>query len=191
MLNLTPETINNLIIYADTVSAEYTVGNYFLMVLTNSYSKQTFAVVPTVVRRNTRFVELEIELVATSAENDELNGMIYLYDQGNWEYLVFNTSEPTLTAEGNLACKVWSTDTDFWNFSTTVWNLCDILSKEIDRGQGFLYAPLPADREVEFVPYEGGNNILEAVVYVVGATGNTGPAQDIFPIIKTTTINKF
>ena len=61
MLNLTPDTTNNLIIYADTVSAEYTVGDYFLMVLTNTYSKQTFAVVPTIIRRNTRFVELEIE----------------------------------------------------------------------------------------------------------------------------------
>jgi hypothetical protein len=172
MLNLTPDITNNLIIYADTVSVGYTVGDYFLMVLTNSYSKQTFAVVPTVVRKNTRFVELEIELVASTAQNDELNGKIYLYDQGNWEYLVFNTSQPTLTATGALSCKVWNTDTDFWNFSTTIWNVCNIITKEIDRGQAFLYAPLPADREVEFVPYEGGNNILEAIVYVVGATGN-------------------
>jgi hypothetical protein len=172
MLNLTPESTNNLIIYADTVSVGNSAGDYFLMVLTNTYSKQTFAVVPTVIRRNTRFVELEIELVASTAQNDELNGKIYLYDQGNWEYIVFNTSAPTLTPTGALSCKVWNTDTDFWNFSTTVWNLCNIGSKEIDRGQAFLYAPLPADREVEFIPYEGGNNILEAVVYVVGATGN-------------------
>jgi len=151
MLNLTPDITNNLIIYADTVSVGYTVGDYFLMVLTNSYSKQTFAVVPTVVRKNTRFVELEIELVASTAQNDELNGKIYLYDQGNWEYLVFNTSQPTLTATGALSCKVWNTDTDFWNFSTTIWNVCNIITKEIDRGQAFLYAPLPADREVEFV----------------------------------------
>jgi hypothetical protein len=166
MLNLTPEAINNLIIYADTVSAGNSVGDYFLMVLINSYSKQTFAVVPTVVRRNTRFVELEIELVASASLNDELNGKIYLYDQGNWEYLVFNTSSPTLTATGALSCKVWNTDIDFWNFSTTVWNVCNIITKEIDRGQAFLYEPIPSEREVEFIPYEGGNNILEAIVYV-------------------------
>jgi hypothetical protein len=191
MLNLIPNTVNSLVVYADTVSGDRNAGNYFLLVLTNSYSRQTFAVVPNVVRRNARFVEFEIELVASAAQNDELNGQIYLYDHGNWEYLVFNTSEPTLTPEGDLACKVWNTDTDFWNFSETVWNLCDVIAKEIDRGQAFLFSPVPEEREIDFTMYVSPNDDFQSVVYVSGSTGNTGPSQDIFPIIKTQTINKF
>lgn len=60
MLNLTPLSTNNLIIYADTVSSQVNTGNFFTIVFTNLTSKQTFAVVPSIIRRNTRFVELEI-----------------------------------------------------------------------------------------------------------------------------------
>ena len=94
MLNLTPNSDNNLIIYADTVTSS--VGNYFLILFTNSYSRETFAVVPRTVRRNTRFVELEVTLVGVNGQNLPLDGDIYLYPEGNWEYIVFNTNAPTI-----------------------------------------------------------------------------------------------
>ena len=77
MLNLKPNNTNNLIIYADTVSAGSNLGNFFTLVFTNTYSKQTFSVAANVVRRNTRFVELEINLVGVNGLNDPINGDIY------------------------------------------------------------------------------------------------------------------
>ena len=166
MLNLTPNTTNNLIIYADTVSAGSNLGDYFTIVFTNSYSKQTFSVAANIVRRNTRFVELEINLVGVDGLNDPMNGDIYLYPEGNYEYMVFNTNAPTITFESPLSCAVWSNDDDFWNFAQTVWNVCQIEFEQIDRGQAFLYAVDPCEHEVEFVPYTAGNELLEAIVYV-------------------------
>lgn len=169
MINLIPRETNNFIIYSDTTGTSG-VGNFFLVVFTNTYSKETFAVNPSVIRRNTRFVELEVELVGVDQENDPINGKVYLYPEGNWTYVVFNTNAPTLSADpGILDCKVWATDEDFWNFSRTVWSACQIISNIIDRGQAFLFSDTVAcEREIEFVPYEGGNNILDSVVYVTG-----------------------
>ena len=167
MLNLTPNSDNNLIVYADTVSES--VGNYFLMVLTNSYSRETFAVVPRIVRRNTRFVELEITLVGVDGQNRPLDGDIYLYPEGNWEYIVFNTDAPTTDPSVPIPCMVWDTDEDFWNFSRTVWDVCGLVEAvEIDRGQAFLYSEVPCEREVQFVPYVSDNEFLRNVVYVTG-----------------------
>jgi hypothetical protein len=168
MLNLTPLSTNNLIIYADTVSPQVNTGNFFTIVFTNLTSKQTFAVVPTIIRRNTRFVELEIELVGVNSLDNALNGQIYLYPEGNYEYTVFQTNAPTVTLESPLNCVVWSTAEAFWNFSQTVWNVCQITSKTIDIGQAYLFAIDPCEREVEFVAYEGGNDIMDAIVYVTG-----------------------
>ena len=166
MLNLTPNSTNNLIIYADTVSAGQSVGNFFTIVFTNSYSKQTFSVAATVVRRNIRFVELEINLVGVNGLNNPIAGDIYLYPEGNYEYMVFNTNAPTITFQSPLSCAAWATDEDFWNFTLTVWNVCEIEFTQIDRGQAFLYSDVPCEREIEFVPYTGGNELLEAIVYV-------------------------
>ena len=166
MLNLTPNSLNNLIIYADTVSPGMGVGNFFTIVFTNSYSKQTFSVAANVVRKNTRFVELEINLVGVDGLNNPIQGDIYLYPEGNYDYMVFNTNAPTITFESPLSCAAWATDEDFWNFALTVWNVCEIEFQQIDRGQAFLYSDVPCEREIEFVPYTGGNELLDAVVYV-------------------------
>lgn len=168
MLNLTPLATNNLIIYADTVSPAVNIGNFFTIVFTNLSSKQTFAVVPNIVRRNTRFVELEVELVGVNSLDNALNGQIYLYPEGNYEYTVFQTNAPTISLVSPLNCVVWSTAESFWNFTQTVWNVCQIVSQIIDIGQAYLFALDPCEREVEFVAYTGGNDLLDAVVYVTG-----------------------
>jgi hypothetical protein len=167
MLNLTPLSVNNLIVYADTVSPQVNIGNFFTIVFTNLSSKQTFAVVPNVVRRNTRFIELEVELVGVNSLDNALNGKVYLYPEGNYEYTVFQTNAPTITFESPLNCTVWSTAAQFWNFSTTVWNVCQIEFQSIDIGQAYLYATDPCEHEVEFVAYND-NDLMEAIVYVTG-----------------------
>lgn len=165
MLNLTPGSTNNVVIYADTLANS--VGDHFLVVLTNAYSRQTFAVIPTVVRRNYRFVELEFETVTVQQYSDPFNASVYLYPEGNYDYIVFNTSLPTIDETNPEFCMVWDTDEDFWNFSTTVWNQCiPINIEEIDRGQAFLYSTDPCEREIKFVPYVSDNEGLFNVVYV-------------------------
>jgi hypothetical protein len=166
MLNLTPNSVNNLIIYADTVTAGQSLGNFFTIVFTNSYSKQTFSVHADIVRQNSRFVELEVNLVGVDGLNDPINGDIYLYPEGNYDYIVFNTNAPTITFEDPLACSIWSTEEAFWNFANLVWNVCQIQFQIIDRGQAFLYAEDPCEHEIQFVPYTGGNEFLDAIVYV-------------------------
>jgi hypothetical protein len=89
-----------------------------------------------------------------------------LYPEGNYTYTVFRTNAPTLTFASPLNCYTWSTEDDFWDFSQIVWNVCAIESEIVDRGQAFLYANVPCEREIEFVAYPLGNNIMEAVVYV-------------------------
>lgn len=190
MLNLKPNSTNNLIIYADTVSAGSNLGNFFTLVFTNTYSKQTFSVAANVVRRNTRFVELEINLVGVDGLNDPINGDIYLYPEGNYEYIAFNTNAPTITFESPLSCVVWSTDEDFWNFAQTVWNVCQIEFVQIDRGQAFLYAEDPCEHEVQFVPYTEGNEILDAIVYVTNTPlyqfPCTIPSGTIYTVLQNT-----
>jgi hypothetical protein len=139
MLNLTPNSPNNLVIYADTVTQS--AGDYFLMEFTNAYSREPFLVIPSVVRRNTRFVELEITLVGVDGQDLPLAGDIYLYPDGDFDYVVTNIPSLTLAPTGGT---------------------------EIDRGQAFLYAEIPCEREVEFVPYVSDNEFLRNIVYVTG-----------------------
>jgi hypothetical protein len=80
-----------------------------------------------------------------------------------------------------LNCAVWETEEDFWNFSNLVWNVCQIESQIIDRGQAFLYSEVPCEREIEFVQYTGGNNILDAIVYVTGVPLYQFPCTIPFP----------
>lgn len=168
MLNLTPNSNNNLIIYADTTSAGTSVGNNFTISFTNLFTKQVWNVLPSVVRRNSRFLEFEIDLVGVTGINAPYNGEIYLYPEGNYDYEVFNTSGPTITQAGPLATYTWDNPTDFDYFVATTWTGQGITYKSLDIGQAFLYSEVPCTREVEFVPYEGGNNWLDNIVFVTG-----------------------
>lgn len=169
MLNLTPNSTNNLIIYADTVSAGLSVGNYYLLVFTNTSSQQTTAVFATAVRKNTRFVELEINLVGVNGQNLPLNGDIYLYPEGNFTYQAFNLDQPTTDPGNPNPPYIWDDVEAFWAFVAVNWDLLGLVDyKKIDEGQAFLYSEIPCEHEVRFVPYEGGNNYLDAIVYVTG-----------------------
>ena len=168
MLNLTPNSTNNLIVYADTVSAGYSAGNDFTISFTNLYSKQVWNVLPSVVRRNSRFIEFEIDLIGVTGFNDPVDGSIYLYPEGNFDYEVFNTSAPTIGVTGALQTYTWSNPGDFEYYVDTTWTSQGITYKSIDLGQAYLYSEIPCEREIEFVPYDGGNNWLDNIVYVTG-----------------------
>jgi hypothetical protein len=166
MINLEPRKTNNFIIYADTVSPSKKVGDYFFMTFTNTFTKQVFGVVPKIIKRNQRFVELQIENVGVNGQDQALDGKIYLFPDGNFTYNVFNTDVPTLDPQN--PCLVWNTAEDFWNFATTLWNVCGIIRfSQIDAGQSFLYSEVPCQREVEFIPYES-NDDLRNIVFISG-----------------------
>jgi hypothetical protein len=164
MLNLTPLQSNELIVYADTVNSS--VGDYFTIVFTNGFSKKTFSVIPNVIRRNIRFVELSVDLVGVNELDDRENGKIYLYPEGNWTYMVFQTNQPTLDVNQPQLLNQWNTEEDFWNFADFYWNAFNFA--QIDRGQAFLYAEESCERELEYFAYGGGNPYREAIVYVTG-----------------------
>ena len=139
MFNLTLGATNNVVVYADTVTSS--VGNFFTIVFTNAYSRESFEVVPTIVRRNYRFVELEFDSVGVQDYSDPLNGSVYLYPQENFDYIVYNTATQTLDPLAGTY-------------------------EEVDRGQAFLYTDVECDREIKFVPYISDNEGLFNVVYV-------------------------
>jgi hypothetical protein len=76
-----------------------------------------------------------------------------------------------------------------------VWSACEITYNIIDRGQAFLYSDdNECEREIEFVPYVSGNNILDAVVYVTGiplyqfpCTIGTVPGEEDYVVSVDTT----
>ena len=166
MINLQPRQTNRFIIYADTASPGKSLGQYFFMTFTNTFTKQVFGVVPRVIKRNTRFIELEIEAVGVNQQEQPLDGKIYLFPEGNFSYQVFNTSVPTLDPQN--PCLRWNTAEDFWNFATTIWNVCNVIRfAQVDAGQAFLYSDIPCQREVEFISYES-NDDLRNIVFVSG-----------------------
>lgn len=164
MFNLTLGATNNVVVYADTVSSS--VGNFFTIVFTNAYSRETFEVVPSIVRRNYRFVELEFDTVGVTGYSDPINGLVYLYPIENFDYIVYNTATATLNPLAGT-------------------------HEEIDRGQAFLYTEDECDREIKFVPYISDNEGLFNVVYVTSIPMANFPcvvANGEYFIVETNTI---
>ena len=137
MINLTAGQVNQIIIYADTVSnADVSYGNYFLFGFQDTYSKEWFYVIPDYTTRNTRFVNFQIE-VSDACIDEPGSGTIFLRLPGNWNYKLWNMVSPSLDpADGDL----------------------------IDQGQAFLNPYDPP--EVGFIEYESANDNLESEVYM-------------------------
>ena len=137
MINLTAGQINQIIIYADTVSnADVTYGNYFLFGFQDTYSKEWFYVIPDYTTRNTRYVNFQIEVSDACIDEPEY-ATIFLRLPGNWNYKLWNMVSPSLDpADGDL----------------------------IDQGQAFLNPYDPP--EVGFIEYESANDNLESEVYM-------------------------
>lgn len=137
MINLTAGQVNQIIIYADTVSnADVSYGNYFLFGFQDTYSKEWFYVIPDYTTRNTRFVNFQVE-VSDACIDEPGSGVIFLRLPGNWNYKLWNMVAPSLDpADGDL----------------------------IDQGQAFLNPYDPP--EVSFIEYESANDNLESEVYM-------------------------
>lgn len=100
MINLTPQTVNNFIVYYDTINSPDIVGNYFLIRFTNEFSKEPYYVLANIIKRNTKFIELSINLVPSAGANDPLNGDILLEYDGNFDYKIWNIINPVLNPAG-------------------------------------------------------------------------------------------
>tara|TARA_R110000822_G_scaffold119712_8_gene252866 strand:- start:265 stop:897 length:633 start_codon:yes stop_codon:yes gene_type:complete len=137
MINLTAGEVNQIIIYADTVSnADVSYGNYFLFGFQDTYSKEYFYVIPDYTTRNTRFINFQVE-VSDACIDEPGSGVIFLRLPGNWNYKLWNMVSPSLDpADGDL----------------------------IDQGQAFLNPYDPP--EVGFVEYVSDNENLESEVYL-------------------------
>jgi hypothetical protein len=137
MINLTAGQVNQIIIYADTVSnADVSYGNYFLFGFQDTFSKEYFYVIPDYTTRNTRFINFQVE-VSDACLDEPGSGTIFLQLPGNWNYKLWNMVSPSLDpADGDL----------------------------IDQGQAFLNPYNPP--EVSFIEYESANDNLESEVYM-------------------------
>jgi hypothetical protein len=137
MINLTAGQVNQIIIYADTVSnADVSYGNYFLFGFQDTFSKEYFYVIPDYTTRNTRFINFQIE-VSDACIDEPGSGTIFLRLPGNWNYKLWNMVSPSLDpADGDL----------------------------IDQGQAYLNPYDPP--EVGFIEYQSDNNNLESEVYM-------------------------
>ena len=137
MINLTAGEVNQIIIYADTVSnADVSYGDYFLFGFQDTFSKEYFYVIPDYTTRNTRFINFQVE-VSDACIDEPGSGVIFLQLPGNWNYKLWNMVSPSLDpANGDL----------------------------IDQGQAFLNPYSPP--EVGFIEYESANDNLESEVYM-------------------------
>ena len=137
MINLTAGEVNQIIIYADTVSnADVSYGNYFLFGFQDTFSKEYFYVIPDYTTRNTRFINFQVE-VSDACLDEPGSGVIFLRLPGNWNYKLWNMVSPSLDpADGDL----------------------------IDQGQAYLNPYNPP--EVSFIEYESANDNLESEVYM-------------------------
>jgi hypothetical protein len=100
MINFLQTGTNNFVIYCDAVN-EFD-ETYFLLGVQNVFTKEWFYVYPTIIKRNRRFVEFCLALVAPIDE-DVYDGKINLSPNGFWDYKVWSTNALDLNpANGNL-----------------------------------------------------------------------------------------
>lgn len=137
MINLTAGQINQIIIYADTVSNDVeSFGDYFLFGFNDTYSKEWYYVIPNYTTRNTRYINFQIDVDTACIDNPE-EGNLFLALPGNWTYKIWNLVSPSLDpANGDL----------------------------IDEGQAYLNPYNPP--EIEFIEYISDNETLTSDVFM-------------------------
>jgi hypothetical protein len=89
MINLTNLETNQFVIYDIDHEAPY-----YLVGFMNGFSKEWKYVVPTVLVRNSRYVEFQIRLVNYTA--DPLQSFLKLRLEGNYDYKIWTLTEPGL-----------------------------------------------------------------------------------------------
>jgi hypothetical protein len=144
MINLQVGDNNQFAIYADTIdSSVYNYGDYFLIGFKSLYTNHYVYVVPTIVKRNYRFVQFNIEVVEKGTEDDPLNSILEVFPPGNYSY------------------KVWNLDSA---------SLDPSLGYLIDEGQMIMASYTPP--EVIFTDYVSDNETFKNIIYYSGVTDN-------------------
>jgi hypothetical protein len=144
MINLQIGGTNQFAIYADTIdSSVHDYGDYFLIGFKSLYTNHWNYVVPTIVKRNYRFVQFNIGVVEKGTEDDPLNAILEVFPPGNYSYKVWNLDAP---------------------------NLDPSLGYLIDEGQMIMASYSPP--EVIFTDYISDNDTFKNIIFYSGITNN-------------------
>jgi hypothetical protein len=144
MINLAIGGSNQFAIYADTIdSSVHDYGNYFLIGFKSLYTNHWSYVVPTIIKRNYRFVQFNIGIVEKGTIDDPLNAILEVFPPGNYSYKVWNLDEPSLDPSAGYL---------------------------IDEGQMIMASYSPP--EVIFTDYISDNDAFKNIIFYSGVTNN-------------------
>lgn len=144
MINLNVNQQNEFVIYADTIdSSVQDWGDLFLIGFKSLYSNHWMYVIPIIITRNSRYVQLEVTPVEQGENDDPFNGVIAMFPPGNYEYKVWNITTPVLDPGFGIL---------------------------IDQGQAILGEYTPP--EVENTVFISDNENFESIIYYTGVLNN-------------------
>lgn len=97
MINLSVGDNNQFAIYADTIdNSVRDFGDYFLIGFKSLYTNHWIYVIPQVIKRNSRFIQFNIDVVQRGTPDDPLNSILEVFPPGNYSYKCWNLDFPTL-----------------------------------------------------------------------------------------------
>lgn len=104
MINLSVGAVNEFVIYADTIdNSVQQFGDYFLIGFKSLYTNHWTYVIPTVIRRNSRFIQFNLDIVEQGTGDDPFNGILSVFPPGsNYSYKCWNIDSPTLDPSGAI-----------------------------------------------------------------------------------------
>jgi hypothetical protein len=140
MINLNVGAVNEFAIYADTIdNSVQQFGEYFLIGFKSTYTNHWTYVIPTTIKRNSRFVQFNLDVVEQGTADDPFDGILSIFPPGNYSYKCWNLDTATLDpSEGIL----------------------------IDEGQMIMGSYSPP--EVIFTSYISDNETFQNIIYYSG-----------------------
>jgi hypothetical protein len=162
MINLTAGQVNQVIIYADTISDEVvTFGDYFLFGLQDTYTKEwEYAIVP-YTKRNNRFINFQL-YVSDACIDNPFDGELFLRYPGNWTYKIWNLDSPILDPSAGDLIDQGQMYLNEYNPPEIVYTEYVSDNNNLE-SEVYMYA-----EDIEFVSYSSSNNNLRAVIYYSG-----------------------
>ena len=144
MINLNVNQPTEFVIYADTIdSSVQEWGDLFLIGYKSLYSNHWAYVIPTILKRNSRFVQLVMTAVEKDQPDDPFNALLAMFPPGGWEYKIWNITTPVLDPSFGIL---------------------------IDQGQAMLNHYDPP--EVVQITYVSDNDTFKSAIYYSGAFDN-------------------
>lgn len=103
MINLSVGNLNQFAIYADTIdNSIQDYGDYFLIGFKSLYTNHWTYVIPEVIKRNSRFVQLNLVVVEGNTPDDPLNSIVSIFPPGNYSYKIWNLDYATLDPSNGI-----------------------------------------------------------------------------------------